>query len=231
MVDVVKTAFDISLDEPLRALPVLGDVLQGGVTAQSGPETVGVAAELRLVVGFQQAAHDFLQQFVGPRGHAEGTHLAVGFRDEDPSDRGPSVAFMANVVDERLDFRQGHPVHSFLRGPFRECTGVSVDPSVRSQVEVRVEELSIEILQVQTSSASFSDDGQRRFGVSHLAYLPTWAIHLPDPLRPVSGSPGLRLLRGLRRHEAALRGSSLLGDLALHVHATFRDGLGRPLIP
>ncbi len=43
VVDVVETSFDITLDEPLRALPVLGDVLQRGVTAQPRPEAVGVA--------------------------------------------------------------------------------------------------------------------------------------------------------------------------------------------
>src|SRR4051794_2249439 len=81
MVNIIKASFDVALDEPLRALPVLGDVLQRGVTAQSGPETMGVGVELRLVVCFQEAAHHFLQQFVGPCRHAEGTHLPVGFRE------------------------------------------------------------------------------------------------------------------------------------------------------
>jgi hypothetical protein len=107
VVYIVETTFDITLDGPLRALPVPGDVLQCGVTAQPGSETVGMGVELRLVVGLQEAAYDFLQQFVGPSRHAEGAHLPVGFRDEHPPDRGPAVAFMTDVVDERLDLLQG----------------------------------------------------------------------------------------------------------------------------
>ena len=87
VVDVVKASFDVTLDEPLRALPVLGDVLQRGVTAQTGPEAVGVVAELRLVVRLQDGAHHLLQQLVRPCGNARSTlpHYPSDLRDSSPS--------------------------------------------------------------------------------------------------------------------------------------------------
>jgi len=174
VVDVVEAPFDISLDEPLRALPGPGDVLQCGVTSQAGSKSVGVDAELRLEVGLQDGAHHLLQQLVAPRRDAERPHLPVGLGDEDASDRGPSIAFMANLFDERLDLLRGHPVHGIVRHPPGEGSGVSRDPTVSLQVEIRVVEPSIDVLQVESVPASFVDDGQRRFGISHVANLPSW---------------------------------------------------------
>jgi hypothetical protein len=46
------------------------------------------------------------------------------------------------------------------------------------------------------------NDEQRRFSVSHVAYLHELSSGPPVPLRHVSGFPGRGLLRGLRRHRA-----------------------------
>ena len=48
------------------------------------------------------------------------------------------------------------------------------------------------------SSATFADNSQDRFGVSHLAYLDVWVVRPPVSLRRVVGSPHLGLLRRLR---------------------------------
>jgi hypothetical protein len=73
----------------------------------------------------------------------------------------------------------------------------------------------------------FLDDGQSRFGVSHLAYLPTWAIYLADPLRHASAFPARRLPRGLSRHGAAARKTrTLMGfdSQNRQFRRTLRDG-------
>jgi hypothetical protein len=68
MIDVVKTSFDVSLDEPFRAMPGEEHIAEGGVTSSFWAEAVGIGGELRLVVGVHQGAHHFLQQFIRPTG-------------------------------------------------------------------------------------------------------------------------------------------------------------------
>jgi hypothetical protein len=48
----------------------------------------------------------------------------------------------------------------------------------------------------------FDNDEQRRFSVTHVAYLHELSSGPPVPLRHVSGFPGLGLLWGLRRPRA-----------------------------
>ena len=61
-----------------------------------------------------------------------------------------------------------------------------------------VVQLSIDVLQRQSSSATFTNDSQNRFGASHLAYLDVLVVRPPVSLRHVDGSPVLGLLRRLR---------------------------------
>ena len=51
---------------------------------------------------------------------------------------------------------------------------------------------------LQPSSATFADDSQDRFGVSHLAYLDVWVVRPPVSLRHVVGFPHPGLLQRLR---------------------------------
>src|SRR5271166_190456 len=75
MVDAVEALRYVSLDEPLDPSPVFGDFSEGGVTTSMGTESMGVRAELRLVVGVQKRAHHFLQQFIRPCGYPERTQF------------------------------------------------------------------------------------------------------------------------------------------------------------
>ena len=84
-------------------------------------------------------------------------------------------------------------------------TVVAVDSPVGTQVQVAVEQLAIDVLQRQPSSATFADDSQDRFGVSHLAYLDVLVVRPPVSLRHVDGFPVLGLLRRLRDHGARAR--------------------------
>jgi hypothetical protein len=66
MVDVVETSFDVTLDEPTRALPRPSDCSQRRVAAAVGPKAMGVVAEPLFVVWFQQSPQDFLDKFITP---------------------------------------------------------------------------------------------------------------------------------------------------------------------
>ena len=62
---------DVSLDKPGRPGPDVFHFAQRGVAATAGPETVGPAGELRLVIRFQQEADHFADKFVRPGRQAE----------------------------------------------------------------------------------------------------------------------------------------------------------------
>jgi hypothetical protein len=78
---------------------------------------------------------------------------------------------MSQLLDECRDLPPRHPVHGLVRCALGHGPLVRGQPGVGPQVQILVEELSIDPVQLQTTSASITDDGQRRFGVSHLAYL------------------------------------------------------------
>ncbi len=61
MIKRVETPGDITLDEPIRSLPDIGDLLQRGVTATPGTKSMAVVGELNVVVRVKQHAHHFGQ--------------------------------------------------------------------------------------------------------------------------------------------------------------------------
>src|SRR6516165_8120858 len=99
MINIVKTSFDVPLDEPFHTLPGMEDVLQGCVAPTSHSESVGGRAELRFVVCFQDGAHDFLQQFVRPSRDAERSCSSIPFRNLDATNGGPSETFESKPSD------------------------------------------------------------------------------------------------------------------------------------
>jgi hypothetical protein len=202
MINIVETSFDITLDEPGCTCPAYEDVTQGCVASPFRSEAVGRGGELWLVVCFQKGAYDFLQQFIGPRWDAERAGLSILFGNESTTHGGPSISFISEEFDDSLDLPLRHSIHGFLCRSFGHRTGVSIDSPVRPQEQIRVVESSIDILQVLPLLASFSDYGECRFGVSHVAYLHVLVIRPPDPLRHVSGFPGRGLLWGLRHLRA-----------------------------
>src|SRR4051812_34242836 len=109
---------------------------------------------------------------------------------------------MTQSVDDSADLRQRHSVDGLRRGARCHCTGVAGDPSVGKQEQFGIEQLSINVLQRQSSPAAIVDDPQDGFGASHLAYLPARVSgHLPPfpvwtafpPTEYYGGSVTLRL--------------------------------------
>jgi hypothetical protein len=133
---------------------------------------MGPGGEPRLVVGLQQQAHHLADEFVRPGGQAQRTPLPVLLGNPRPLDRAEAVALMAQRIDDATDLAQRHAVHGLRAGPGRHRTLIGVDTPVGQQVQLRVEQLSIQLIQRQATPAAFTQDTQHRFGVLHFAYLP-----------------------------------------------------------
>src|SRR5262245_7191502 len=102
MIQIVEAAANVSFDEPDGSPPVVVDLSQRGVAPAARSESMRAVAELRLVVRLQQLPHNFLQQLVGPRGHAERTQLSGLLRNVDPPHRRPSIPLEAQRIDDAL---------------------------------------------------------------------------------------------------------------------------------
>src|SRR5260370_16235655 len=69
MGNVVKTAFNVTLDKPGGSSPPFMDLGQSRMTAPIGSEPMRAVAELWLVVGLQDEPDDPSEQFVRPGWH------------------------------------------------------------------------------------------------------------------------------------------------------------------
>src|SRR5437899_826570 len=136
MIDVIKTSFDVSLDEPFHTLPGMEDVLQGCVASASRSESVRGRAELRLVVCLQNGAHDFLQQFVRPSRDAERSCFSIPFRNLDATNGGPSEPFNSEQSDNFPDLPLRHSVHGFRCRTFGHGSFIAIEAAIGSQVEI-----------------------------------------------------------------------------------------------
>src|SRR5437870_7550474 len=198
-----KACGDVSLDEPGCAHPRALDLLKGHVAPSARPKPVRARGELRLEVGLQEHAEDFLQQLVRPDGDPERALLfRVLLLDIDAPRWRPPVALEAQGLDDRIDVAQGHAVGRLGRGARCQRPLVGGDPSERLQVQLPVEQVPVDPLQRQPSAASVLDDSQQGCGALHYADLAPWVIETPASLRHVDGFPALGLLRRLRRHRA-----------------------------
>src|SRR6266851_35562 len=203
VVQTVEAGGDVSLHEPGSTRPRPLDLLKGRVAPSAWPKPVRARGELRLEVGLQDQADDFLQQLVRPDGNAERALLGrVLLLDVDAPGWRPSVALEAQGLDDRIDVRQGHAVGRFGGDSRCQRPFVGGDPSKRPQVQLPVEQVPVDTLQRQPSAASVLDDSQQGCGALHYADLSLWVIETPASLRHVDGFPALGLLRRLRCHRA-----------------------------
>src|SRR6185312_6173796 len=164
---------DVSLDEPGCPGPGVSHLAQRGVTAPAGTETMRTAGELRLVVRLKQQAHHLADQFVRPGRQAERPQFAaLLLRDVDPLDRAEPVALVAQRINDAPDLAQRHAVRGLPGGPGRHRALVGVDAPVGQQIQLRVEQLPVQLCQRQAAPAALTQDTQHRFGVLHYAYLP-----------------------------------------------------------
>src|SRR5262245_33810224 len=146
MVNIVKTSFDISLDEPSRARPGMEDFLEGRVASASRSETVRAGAKLRLVVCFQDRATELLQQFIRPGRDPQRAQLGRAFLlDISASHTGPSVSLASELLDDVEDLLLRHPIHGLLGHTSGHGSLITIEATVGPQIEIRVVESSIDI--------------------------------------------------------------------------------------
>ena len=78
---------------------------------------------------------------------------------------------MTQSVDDRPDLLHGHVVCGFLCRSRSHRPLVRVDAPIGQQVQLRIEQLSIQLIARQAFPTAFTEDTQYRFGVLHFAYL------------------------------------------------------------
>lgn len=164
-----------------------------GVAAPSGSEPVRAGGERRLVVCLQQQAHHLTDELVRPGRQAQRTQFPVLFLDIHASNWGEPVALVAHRLDDGTDLLHGRAVRGFWCGAGCHRPVVGVDPPVRQQIQLRVEQLSIQLGTRQTLPAAFAEDTKYRFGVLHFAYVPVLRCPItcaPSPCRRRYRFPG-----------------------------------------
>src|ERR1035438_7081703 len=154
--------------------------------------TVGMIRKLRLIVRLQQQTHNFAEQLIRPRRQAQWSLLPVLLGDVESPDWFESIPLVTQSVNDPVDLPQCHAVRGFRVGSGRHRSFVGVDAPVGQQIQLRVEQLPIQLIQRQTLPAAFTEYTQYRFGVLHYAYLPVIRCPVtcaPSPCRRLSRPP------------------------------------------
>ena len=130
-----------------QAVPVhFCDLAQCGVAATAGTETVRAAGKLRLIIRLQQEADYLADQLIRPRRHAERASVSRSSSECRPAHWLEPVALVAHRIDDAPDLGQRHAVRGFPVGPGRHRPMVGVHPPVGQQVQMRIEQLPVQLL-------------------------------------------------------------------------------------
>ena len=81
VIDGIKAALYIALDEPDHTCEVRRNLTECSMTAFARSETMGMAVKDRLIDSFQNHSDNFLQEFVSERRDAQRTELSVFLRN------------------------------------------------------------------------------------------------------------------------------------------------------
>src|SRR6266571_6330989 len=188
MVEVIEATRNVALDEPRGSAPSVVNLSQRRMAPPPFSEAVGMVAERRLKVSAQDHSDHFSEQFVRPNGQAERTLFSVLFRDVDASCWLPVIAFISQGFNDRINFLQRHCVYGVLVDSGSESTRVSIDFAVGFEVQVSVEQLSVDTLERQTLFASLMNQFQVNVGVLHCAYLSLVKLYATSPVLLYQGS-------------------------------------------
>jgi hypothetical protein len=155
---------------------------------------MGSIAESWFEVRLQQQVYHFPDQLVRPGRQAQRSEFPILLRDIDPPNGRESIALVTHRTDDAVDPAQRHAIHGLLRDPGRHRALVGVNTPVGQQIQLRVEQLPIQLLTRQTCSATFTQDTEHRFGALHFAYL--LALIDVHHLCPFALRPGFPVLLG-----------------------------------
>src|SRR5450631_352479 len=130
-----------------------------------------MAAKSWFKVGFQDQSYDFRKQFVAPNGHSQRALLSILTGNIHPSCWFPPISFISHCIYDGIDLFQRHPVWGLLSHSFGHRSCIPINFSVRDEIEISVEELSVDAFDRQPLSASLGKKVQIHLGVLHCAYL------------------------------------------------------------
>ncbi len=146
------------------------------MTAASLAEAMRVVAKLAVIVGREYHADDFREEFVTPNWQAKWPFFPIPLQDVDAFRWLPLIPFGTKRLDDRLDLLDGHRINGLAGYPSGHRSCVPVELSVSRQVQVGVEQLSIDALEWQAFLATFSEKSQVRFGALHCACLRVYEL-------------------------------------------------------
>src|SRR5262249_61621851 len=94
----------------------------------------------------------------------------------------PAIPLEAQGIDDACDLLQRHTIHCLRGDAGRHRSLVAVNLPIRREVELRVVQLPVEVIDRPSSFAACPDDSPTRFGVPPRAYLTFsgYPRHLPS---------------------------------------------------
>ena len=67
---MIEAVGDVAFDNPGGISPGMINFLERGVTSSSFPKSMGMRAELNVIIGVQDQPNDFREEFVAPDGQS-----------------------------------------------------------------------------------------------------------------------------------------------------------------
>src|SRR5260370_5357990 len=146
MVEVIEATRYVAFQEPRCSAPSVVNLPQCRVASTSFPEAVRMIAERWLKVRAQDHSDHFSEQFVRPHRQAERALVSILFGDVDATRWFPVIAFISQRFNDRVNFLQRHSINRVLADTGCENARVSIDFAVGFEVQVSVEQLSVDTL-------------------------------------------------------------------------------------
>ena len=117
-----------------------------------------MVGELRFVIRFKEQTHHFSHQFVRPGRQAERPTFPILLWDVNTPDGLESVALVAHRINDASDLTQRHVVRGLRIRPRRHGPLVGVQTPVGQQIQLRVEQLSVQFSTRQAAPAALTED-------------------------------------------------------------------------
>src|SRR6266516_2299178 len=107
MGQTIEASRYIALDIPRHSSPTFINVLESCMASSLWTKAMRVIGEARLEVSVQDETNCFLQQLIRPSGQAQSALLGtIPLGNVDAPDRVPLIAFLAERIDDGINFRQ-----------------------------------------------------------------------------------------------------------------------------
>ena len=113
VIDIVKEADNIHINQPLYTVPGLLDMLKSGMARVSPSEAMRERREDRFVYAFQKEFHHSLDQFVARCRDTQRSRFTVGFGNMDSAYGGKPVVAAHDLSDDPFDALDRKAIEEF----------------------------------------------------------------------------------------------------------------------